>query len=74
MPAYCILIYQDFVIKTDGCIYAFTNPGFVDCFLVELHESVYGALSDLQRGKMGQEIVAHKETHEHPVIYGTLQT
>lgn len=29
-------------------------------------------LPDLQRRQMWQEIISHKETHEDPVIYGSL--
>ena len=41
--------------------------------LVEPDEPIYSTLPDLQRGQVRQEIVAHEETHEHPVIYSSLQ-
>ena len=40
--------------------------------LVESDESVDGPLPDLQRGEVGQEVIANKETHEHPVIDSSL--
>ena len=44
-----------------------------DDLFVEPDESVNGPLSDLQRGKVREKIIANKETHEHPVIYGSLE-
>ena len=41
--------------------------------LIESNESVNGSLSDLQRGKVREKVIANKETHEHPVIYGSLE-
>jgi len=41
--------------------------------LVEPDEPVYGPLPDLQRGEVGQEVVAHEEAHEDPVINSPLR-
>ena len=40
---------------------------------VEPDQSVNGSLSDLQRGKVREKVITNKETHEHPVIYGSLE-
>ena len=44
-----------------------------DDLFVEPNESVNGSLSDLQGGKVRKKVIANKETHEHPVIYGSLE-
>ena len=33
--------------------------------LVDMHQQLNGAFSDLQSGHVGQEIISHKEAHEH---------
>ena len=43
-----------------------------DNLLVEPDESVNGSLSDLQGRKVREKVITNKETHEHPVIYGSL--
>ena len=43
-----------------------------DNLFVEPDESVDGSLSDLQGGKVREKVITNKETHEHPVIYGSL--
>ena len=40
---------------------------------VESNESVNGSFSDLQRRKVREKVIANKEAHEHPVIYGSLE-
>ena len=54
------------------CMYMYdmhvTNMCLGDHAFVELDESVNGALSYLQRGEVGEEVVPHKETHEDPVV------
>lgn len=40
--------------------------------LIELDETINGTLPDLKGGQVRQEIIAHKEAHEHPVINGSL--
>ena len=44
-----------------------------DDLFVEPNESVNGSFSDLQGGKVREKVIANKETHEHPVIYGSLE-
>ena len=44
-----------------------------DDLFVESNESVSGSLSDLQGGKVREKVTANKETHEYPVIYGSLE-
>ena len=44
-----------------------------DNLFVEPDESVNGPFSDLQGGKVREKVIANKETHEHPVIYGSLE-
>ena len=44
-----------------------------DNLFVEPDESVNGSFSDLQRGKVREKVITNKETHEHPVIYGSLE-
>ena len=44
-----------------------------DDLFVEPDESVNGSFSDLQRGKVREKVIANKETHENPVIYGSLE-
>ena len=41
--------------------------------LVEAYKPVDGALADLQGREVGEEIVPHKEAHEHPVIDRSLK-
>ena len=43
-----------------------------DDLLVESDESVNGSFSDLQRRKVREKVITDKETHEHPVINGSL--
>ena len=43
-----------------------------DDLFVEPYESVNGSLSDLQRGKVREKVITNKETHENPVINGSL--
>ena len=43
-----------------------------DDLFVEPDKSVNGSLSDLQGGKVREKVITNKETHEHPVIYGSL--
>ena len=43
-----------------------------DDLLVESDESVNGSFSDLQRRKVREKVITNKETHEHPVINGSL--
>ena len=45
-------------------------PG--DHLLVQSNEPINGSFSDLKRWKMRKKVVANKEAHEHPVIYGSL--
>jgi hypothetical protein len=44
-----------------------------DDLFVEPNESVNGSFSDLQRGKVREKVITNKETHKHPVIYGSLE-
>ena len=44
-----------------------------DDLFVEPDESVNGPFSDLQGGKVREKVIANKETHENPVIYGSLE-
>ena len=44
-----------------------------DDVFVEPDESVNGSLSDLQGGKVRKKVITDKETHEHPVINGSLE-
>ena len=44
-----------------------------DDLFVESNQSVDSSFSDLQRGKVREKIITNKETHEHPVIYGSLE-
>ena len=39
---------------------------------VEPYESVNSSFSDLQRGKVREKVITNKETHENPVINGSL--
>ena len=44
-----------------------------DDLFVESNQSVDSSFSDLQRGKVREKIITNKETHEYPVIYGSLE-
>ena len=44
-----------------------------DDLFVESNQSVDISFSDLKRWKVREKIITNEETHEHPVIYGSLE-